>query len=340
MDNMKISIIVPVYQAEKYLEECLESLLDQNISEYEIICIDDGSTDKSAEIIRKFQQKTDKIVYFYQTNQGVSTARNRGIELARGKYLMFVDSDDAIKRNCLKYLYKKAEEKASELLVFGGKPDTPLKAPEWIRMALYTGNRDYQKFSPDILYEEPGAQPSACNKLYKRACVKNVRFPENINVAEDMTFLFILYPTIDRITFIKKKIYLYRITNEASTMHRNQEARIKYMENHVSAAETIVETWKKYRLFEKDTEKFTEWLTSFLRQPYKELLKEEVDVFSERIEKLYFSVHSDNLLLLPESQGGKSFPISRIYRIISRDIGTYGFFGGIENLIYKLFYRG
>lgn len=340
MDDIKISIVVPVYQAENYLSKCLESLIHQNISEYEVICIDDGSTDHSAEIIHKFQQKSDKIFYHYQANQGVSAARNKGIEFARGKYLMFVDSDDAIKRNCLKYLYKKAEQRACDLLVFGGKTDTPLKTPEWMRMALYARNKDYYKFSPGILYQEPGAQPSACNKLYKRARVKDVRFPENISIAEDMTFLFILYPTIEKIAFIKKKIYLYRISNESSAMHRNQEARIKYMENHVRAAETIVKTWTKYGLFERNTEKFAQWLTSFLRQPYKELLQEEVDIFSERIGKLYFLVHSDNLLLLPESQGGESFPISRIYRIISRDIGTYGFFGGVENLIYKLFYRG
>lgn len=338
MSDIKISIIVPVYQAEKYLSECLESLLHQNISEYEILCIDDGSTDRSAEIIHKFQRKSDKIVYFYQTNQGVSAARNQGIELARGKYIMFVDSDDAIKKNCLRYLYQKAEQKASDILVFGGKPDTPLKAPEWMRMALYTRCIDYEECIPEILYNEAGVQPFVWNKLFRKECIKNVRFPWNINIAEDMTFLFVLLPTIHKISFVRKRIYLYRISNAASAMHRTSDAKIKYMENHVRAAETIAASWKKYGLFEKDTEQFAEWLTSFLREPYKELLENEANVFLERIQNLFALVHSDNRLLLPEPRGGDSFPISRICRIIRRDIGKYGIVGGVENILYKILY--
>ena len=339
MTEIKISIIVPVYQAEKYLEDCLESLIEQNIMEYEVVCVDDGSTDSSARIIHEFQQKTDKIRYYRQENKGVSAARNQGIALARGRYLMFVDADDKIKRNSLGYLYKKAKNEGCDILVFGGKMDAALKAPEWMRMALYTRNKDYISFAPEILYEEPGAQPSACNKLYKRECIRNVRFPEDISIAEDMTFLFVLLPTVRKISFIKKRIYRYRISNEDSAMHRTKEFYVKYMGNHIKAAEKFIFEWKKYGLLEKKNEVFIMWLTSFLRGPYKMLEESELEEFSERIEKLFVSVDSDNRLLQPESQGGNSFPVSRIFRIVNRDIKKYGIFGGMENIMHKIFIR-
>lgn len=339
MDNIKISIIVPVYQAEKYLNECLESLLHQDIAEYEIICINDGSTDKSAEIIGNLQKKTDKIIYVYQENQGVSAARNRGIEIARGKYLMFVDSDDTIKKNSLKYLYQTAEAKKCEVLVYGGALDMPLKAPEWMRMALYTKNVDYDKFKTEILYSEPGAQPSVCNKLFRYESIGNVKFSPDISVAEDMTFLFVLYPTINKISFVSKRIYLYRISNLASAMHLTQDSRLRYMENHLRAAECIIAAWEKYGLINNDNKNFAQWLTSFLRGPYKELQEAEVKIFLGRIEKLYTSLGVYNLLVLPESQGDNSFSIDRILKIIIRDIKKYGLIGGLENIIFKLFFR-
>lgn len=339
MNDIKISIIVPVYQAEKYLRECLESLLHQDITEYEIICIDDGSTDRSAEIIREFQKKSGKILYFYQINQGVSAARNHGIDFAHGKYLMFIDSDDKIRKNSLGYLYKAAENKGCDILVFGGKMDAALKAPEWMRMALYTRNKDYNSFTPEILYEEPGAQPSACNKMYKRECIRNVRFPEDISIAEDMTFLFVLLPTVRKLSFIKKRIYLYRISNEESAMHRTKEFYVKYMGNHIKAAEKIISEWKSYGLLKQKNEAFIGWLTSFLRGPYKMLEESERERIFERIENLFASVESDNRLLQPESQGGNAFPVSRIFRIVSRDIKKYGIFGGMENIMHKIFIR-
>lgn len=98
-----ISIIVPVYNVGKYLKECLCSLVNQDLSkdEYEIICINDGSTDGSGAILESFSSKYDNIYVFHQKNCGVSASRNKGIELSRGEYVWFVDSDDLIARNCL-----------------------------------------------------------------------------------------------------------------------------------------------------------------------------------------------------------------------------------------------
>lgn len=336
----KISIIVPVYQAEKHIARCLNSLTKQDLDNYEIICVDDGSTDQSAAIIQKFRCKKNNIVYIYQSNKGVSFARNIGLKKAKGKYVMFVDADDCIKPYTLKYLYRIAEKKDADIVAFGGKIDQACSAPEWMRMAFYTRNKCYNKFSLSMLFQEPGSLPSVCNKLIASRCIKNNCFPERIHIAEDMTFLCTLFPSTTKIVFLSKRIYRYRISNEDSAMHNTKRRRMDYMENHVSAAEIIIERWREDRLINAETgEEVIGWLTAFLRSPYKLLEKNERRDFKSRVDDIYRILESKNMLLTPESkfEGKNSF--YRWIKILSRDIDKYGLRGGLENIIYKLFFR-
>ena len=114
----KISIIVPVYNVEKYLKECLDSLINQTLEDIEIICINDGSTDNSLAILEEYQKKDSRIKVFSQKNQGVSAARNLGIEKATGEYLTFLDSDDRLELNTCEILYKETIAKNSDFLFF------------------------------------------------------------------------------------------------------------------------------------------------------------------------------------------------------------------------------
>ncbi len=119
----KISFVVPMYNVAAYIKRCLDSLLNQDIdkSEYEIIIVDDGSTDNSAEIVFSYQKSFDNIHYYYQKNQGLSTTRNNGINRATGEYVWFVDSDDFIRPNILATLYNKAQEKSLDILTFNSR---------------------------------------------------------------------------------------------------------------------------------------------------------------------------------------------------------------------------
>ena len=105
---LKVSVIVPVYNVEKYLERCLDSLVSQTLEDIEIICINDGSTDKSLEILYKYAEKDERIIVINQKNQGMSYSRNKGIEVATGKYIGFVDSDDYIDKDYYEKLYSVA----------------------------------------------------------------------------------------------------------------------------------------------------------------------------------------------------------------------------------------
>lgn len=114
----KVSVIIPVYNVEEYLEECLESISRQSLEEIEIICVDDGSTDNSAKVLAKYLEEELRITHVYQNNGGLSQARNTGVSFATGKYLYFIDSDDFLKAEALERLYYKAEEQKLDVLYF------------------------------------------------------------------------------------------------------------------------------------------------------------------------------------------------------------------------------
>ena len=115
MNKIDISIIVPIYNAEKYLNKCLESLTKQTKKELEFILINDGSTDKTEEIIKEYQDK--RIKYFKNKNQGIGKTRNFGISKSSGKYLMFVDSDDYLEKDACEILYKKISKEGADLAI-------------------------------------------------------------------------------------------------------------------------------------------------------------------------------------------------------------------------------
>ena len=111
-----VSIIIPTYNVEKYIEQCLKSLFAQKYKNFEIICVDDGSTDKSSEILEEYEQKDKRFTVISQPNKGVSAARNRGMQQAKGKYIMFVDSDDWLAHNACEQAYKAATGNDCDIL--------------------------------------------------------------------------------------------------------------------------------------------------------------------------------------------------------------------------------
>ena len=114
-EEVKISIIIPVYNVEKYLHECLDSIINQTFKDLEIICVDDGSTDKSSEILEEYEQKDKRFTVISQPNKGVSAARNRGMQQAKGKYIMFVDSDDYVHPRFYELLLQALKEEGADI---------------------------------------------------------------------------------------------------------------------------------------------------------------------------------------------------------------------------------
>ena len=114
----KVSVIIPVYNSEKYISECLDSVLNQTFKDIEIICIDDGSTDKSFDILNRYNIKEKRITLLTQKNLGQSVARNKALEIAKGEYIYFLDSDDYIEPNLIEECIKKLDETQEGLICF------------------------------------------------------------------------------------------------------------------------------------------------------------------------------------------------------------------------------
>ena len=115
----KVSVIIPVYNGESYLEQCLDSIIGQTLKEIEIICVNDGSKDRTQQILEKYAEKDSRIQIINQENGGAGAARNAGLRIARGEYLSILDGDDFFEPDMLEKAYKKAKESRAELLVFG-----------------------------------------------------------------------------------------------------------------------------------------------------------------------------------------------------------------------------
>ncbi len=335
-----ISIIVPVYQAEGYIERCLQSLLNQRFTDYEIICIDDGSTDKSAQIIKDFIVKYPIIRYYYQPNKGVSAARNLGLSKANGVYVLFVDSDDTLRKNTIKALCNKVKKTKAEILIFGGQADKLYLTPDWVKDAFFTKNEVYNSDSITALFSASGARPSVCNKLFFKKTLDGLSFPEHISIGEDIAFLFMAYPKAKNIVCWSKNIYIYHISNMASAMNTIVYKRKDFFDNHLKTAEYIIDGWKKLNILDENKNLFIQWIIHFLDYVYTSLDEQEKLFFKERLIKVFLQIditYEEAIRLLTYVPEKRSITICKLANSILYQVKRYGLKFGIKSIIIKLF---
>ena len=209
----KVSVIVPVYNVEKYLRQCLDSLVNQTLTDIEIICINDGSTDGSLAILEDYASKDKRIRLISQENQGQGVARNRGIELSTGEYLGFVDPDDWIELNMYEEMYSKAKSYDSDIVEAIYNQYYEYSKESKIRPNAILLQEDTifnWKENPDYIFKSTNL--SVWNKLYESAFIKNnnIKFA-NTKLAQDHIFTIKSRIFANKIIFINKPLYNYRI---------------------------------------------------------------------------------------------------------------------------------
>ncbi len=214
MDNTLplISIIVPVYNVEKYIEKCILSILEQTYKNIEIIIIDDGSTDNSGKLLDVLEKKDQRIKVIHKDNAGVSAARNDGIDMARGKYVIFVDGDDYISNDFVEYMLNLAESGADFCL----------------STKCYTKNTELQIENDNIKQYSPADATAlllSCkvivgcwNKIYKRSFLNenNIKFSTSLFYGEGLSFITTVAQLSNFVTVGNRKVYYYRRNNEMS----------------------------------------------------------------------------------------------------------------------------
>lgn len=222
MDEKLVSIIIPVYNSEKYLVPCIESVLNQTFTNFELLLIDDGSIDQSAEIGRHYQEKDKRVRLIQQKNAGASAARNRGLEEARGDYIMFVDSDDYIDSVLLERAYNAIQKSHADLYISGSVEEYfEQKKIVSSRIHAAKGNREY---TPKELLENVGDDfpylyiQGPCAKLYTRGSieVEPIRFNCDLSLSEDFLFNQEVLSKIQKIYVSNDVYYHYRRENQNS----------------------------------------------------------------------------------------------------------------------------
>lgn len=208
MTACKVSIIVPVYNTSKYLSRCIDSLLSQTLKEIEIIVVNDGSTDDSLQILRKYQALNPNKIYVYNTeNEGVSHARNYGVTKSSGQYLWFVDSDDCVEPNACEVLFEKANKDNNDLVLFS-RYDVNGETGEKI------GNRTFHYNQNFTIREKPyellKLSPFPWNKFIKKELFDGIEFPEKIRF-EDLPISFILATKAKSIGVVNDFFYNYTV---------------------------------------------------------------------------------------------------------------------------------
>lgn len=204
MEQPKISVIIPAYNAETYLEPCVRSALQQTYQNLEILLIDDGSTDSTWEICRRLAAADSRIKPIHKQNGGVSSARNAGIEAASGAMLLFVDGDDELKENGLEALIEAQQRTGADIVAAWYDMGAPIPYPE-AGDVVWKGTEALQKSLEDhpLTY-------SAWAKLYTREIIGDTRFQEGIRVNEDSLFVFRLLCKQPCFAGIKDVVYFYR----------------------------------------------------------------------------------------------------------------------------------
>ena len=240
MDNPLISVIVPIYNCERYLGRCIESIVQQDYSHFELILVDDGSTDQSGAVCEHWADRDSRIKVFHKENGGQSSARNLGLDRAVGDFISFVDSDDYVTHDYLSFLLSLFPDSddcsitaCNHYIVRNGRPapsasedtDRVFSAKEALENTLFHGCVDI----------------SPCGKLYKKAVFEDLRFPEG-RIFEDTWLFGEIIARTDRLVFGRRGCYYYVIHDDSTVRKAFSPRNLQYIE----AAEKLASDAMKY----------------------------------------------------------------------------------------------
>lgn len=240
--SFKISIIVPVYNVEKYIHECVNSILKQTYQNYELILVDDGSTDQCVQICDEYQRKDGRVRVIHKKNGGLSDARNFGIEVATGDYISFVDSDDIISQNYIEIMLS-AVLKYDADIVQGTltREQSELNAVSNQNVETFTGEEAYRQC---MLWKR--VKVYACAKLYRKELFQDIRYPLG-RINEDSCTFYKIFPLAKKVVCVPDYIYFYRKTPGSIMNQPISKKRLEVMNVPNEMQEYFGENSLKYR---------------------------------------------------------------------------------------------
>lgn len=308
MNSEKISVIVPIYNAEEYLEKCLNSILGQTYTNLEIILVNDGSKDKSLEIMERFKNQDQRIIVINKENGGVSSARNKGIEAATGKYVIFIDADDYIEPNMFEVLAEDLFKNNVDMSMCGYRNvdingnilyESKPMAEKYFDARVFKNNLFKEDYYRDLI----------CNKLFKLEIIKdnNVRFHEDIHVNENVLFLLDFSKYAFRYSFGNEMLYNFLYNTNGATHGKFNLKKVSILSSYVrlltyDLGPDILNKIKYRYLFEGyaftylmkkiniDNTELKKHLAEFKAKYYKDVKREKTIGMKRKI-SLWFMMH-------------------------------------------------
>lgn len=239
-DKIMISVIVPIYNSEKYLSQCIESILNQTYKDIELILVDDGSTDTSGKICDEYAEKDKRVIVYHNSHSGfAAVGRNRGLDLATGDYIGFIDSDDYISEDMYEKLINDIKLTNAEIAICGYSlyyQDFEKFESDPVKTTVIEGNYNVNKCFAVNLSNGTFNFQISCNKLFKRTLIQNIKF-EAVHVGEDVTFNCRAFLKCNKFVTNSKCMYFYRRHGENSTSGKFTEKRLENIYSAVVAYE-------------------------------------------------------------------------------------------------------
>ena len=248
-EKIKISIVIPVYNCERYLDNCLNSIINQTYTDFEVIVVDDGSTDKSCEIYKCYEEKDQRIKIIKQKNSGVSKARNKGIDNAKGKYLFFIDADDIIKSNMLEVMYNSIVKNDGDIAFSGFKvKGNNLRHNDTIALKELCDGKDVGVVTnEEVIVKTISTTPGEVlygyiwRNLYRMDIIKenNIRFLDGVKISEDFMFILEVLDKCKNVIIVQQELYIYNINDLSvtakyiDTLHEDMNFINEWMFNNI-----------------------------------------------------------------------------------------------------------
>lgn len=290
MENKKdlISIIIPIYNVEKYLDKCIQTIINQTYKNLEIILVDDGSNDKSLFICDKYSKKDNRITLIHKNNEGVSIARNVGVKQSSGKYIVFIDPDDYVSNDHIETLYNCIEVNNVDLVI-----SNAIDVTEDGKIVNIKENKDFKMSKEQCIREllsEANFSHVCWGNIYKRKLVENNEFDCRYRIAEDLDFLYRYISNIKNAYFLSKKTYYWLIRKGSVT---NSQYNEKWEDELVICSLIVKDTANlKNDLYDYAIEKYIR--CNFNQVQKFKLNKHQIKVFRRNIKSYKNEVFNGN----------------------------------------------
>lgn len=297
--SVKVSVIMPVYNAAEFLGETLESVLNQSLDDYEVIAVNDGSKDNSLEILEQYAQQYSNLSIINQENAGPSAARNAGLDAATGKYIYFPDADDLLNKKSLQQLYERAENNNADMVIARYDIFNSISKTKVTNINVLTEQEEIGKYDQDILWTF-----SLCNKLFKRDIIEkhHFRFPP-VSYSEDGVFVMRYVYIAEKIVGLPKVVFHYRREND--TIHTSITSSVSkgkihdYLQAHEWIYEAAVES------FLRDNPEYTDIETLMqdnmeVHDYLNQFFKKEMTVLFNQFYKKFWSQDEETVAYMAE----------------------------------------